>query len=144
MIFDMAQHGVPLTEIVRKLNQSEILPPSLYARRNGLQGNYQDSTAGWNTRTLKKMLTNCTYTGKLIQGKNQIAVSSTHEPIVSENVFKQVQQLLLPSEQKTHEPGAISDNPLRGRVICGKCGAKMQRKRGTGHADWYFYTCITK
>ena len=144
MIFDLAQHGVPLTGIVRNLNQSGIMPPSLYARRNGLQGDYQDSTAGWNTHTLKKMLTNCTYTGKLIQGKDQIAVSSTHEPIVSENVFKQVQQLLLLTEQKPHEPRDRSDNPLRGKVVCGKCGAKMQRKRGTGHADWHFYTCITK
>ena len=28
--------------------------------------------------------------------------------------------------------------------ICGCCGRKMQRKRGTGHADWHFFTCITK
>ena len=26
----------------------------------------------------------------------------------------------------------------------GCCGGKMQRKRGTNHADWYFFTCITK
>lgn len=144
MIFDMAQRGTALTEIVRNLNRSGILPPSLYARKNGLQGNYQDSTAGWNTRTLKKMLTNCTYVGKLIQGKEQIAAPDTHEPIISEAVFEQVQQQLSSAEQNAPVPRDISDNPLRGKVICGKCGAKMQRKRGTGHANWYFYTCVTK
>jgi len=33
---------------------------------------------------------------------------------------------------------------LKGKVICGCCGGKMQRKHGSGHADWYFFTCITK
>ena len=37
-----------------------------------------------------------------------------------------------------------AENILKGKVICGCCGGKMQRKRGTGHADWYFFTCITK
>lgn len=40
--------------------------------------------------------------------------------------------------------GQSADNILKGKVICGCCGGKMQRKRGTGHADWYFFTCITK
>ena len=29
-----------------------------------------------------------------------------------------------------------TDNILKGKVICGCCGGKMQRKRGTNHADW--------
>ena len=31
-----------------------------------------------------------------------------------------------------------TENILKGKVICGCCGRKMQRKRGTNHADWYF------
>ena len=34
-------------------------------------------------------------------------------------------------------------NLLKGKVICGCCGSKMQRRRGTNHADWYFFTCLT-
>ena len=143
MIFGMAQHGTALTEIVRNLNQSGIMPPSLYARQNGLQGNYQDSATGWNTRTLKKMLTNCTYMGKLIQGKDHIAVSGTHEPIISETVFERVQQILS-AHHTISRPDEPVENLLKGKVICRKCGTKMQHKRGTGHADWYFYTCVTK
>lgn len=89
------------------------------------------------------MLTNSTYTGKLIQGKYHIAVSGTLEPIISEDVFEQVQQIL--SAQHTiSRPDEPVENLLKGKVICSKCGAKMQHKRGTGHADWYFYTCVTK
>ena len=40
--------------------------------------------------------------------------------------------------------GQSADNVLKGKVICGCCGGKMQRKRGTGHADWHFFICITK
>ncbi len=93
-IFSMAQNGMGLTEIVRRLNQTNILPPSLYARQHGLSGNYQDAGGCWNTRTLKKLLTNLTYTGSLLQGRHQISVSNTHEPIVSMEVFKAVQNRL--------------------------------------------------
>lgn len=68
-IFAMAQEGAAITEIVRKLNQEGVLPPSLYARQNGLIGRYQDADGCWNTKTVKKLLTNYTYTGNLIQGK---------------------------------------------------------------------------
>lgn len=37
-----------------------------------------------------------------------------------------------------------SENVFKGKVICACCGGKMQRKRGTNHADWYFFTCISK
>ncbi|MEG0835665.1 MAG: zinc ribbon domain-containing protein, partial [Christensenellaceae bacterium] len=39
---------------------------------------------------------------------------------------------------------AAEPNPLRGKVRCACCGGKMQRKRGSGQADWYFFICITK
>ena len=146
MIFNKAAQGVSITGIARELNQSGIIPPSVYARQHGLQGNYQDSDGGWNTRTLKKMLTNRTYTGMLVQGEKQIAVRGTHEPIVTQELFDQVQRNLCPAKRElpsvpTEAPAV---HPLRGKVICCKCGAKMQRKRGSGNADWYYYTCITK
>ena len=36
-----------------------------------------------------------------------------------------------------------TENILKGKVFCGCCGGKMQRKRGTNHTDWYFFTCNT-
>ncbi len=132
-----------LTEIVRRLNQTNILPPSLYARQHGLSGNYQDAGGCWNTRTLKKLLTNLTYTGSLLQGRHQISVSNTHEPIVSMEVFKAVQNRLSSEPPKAVDKEA-PENPLRGKVICEHCGSKMQRKRGSGQADWYFFTCVAK
>lgn len=32
---------------------------------------------------------------------------------------------------------------MRGKVICGCCGGKTQRSKGSGNADWHFFTCIS-
>ena len=135
-----------LTEIVRTLNQEKILTPISYAITNGLKGNYDKGNGLWNTRSVKKILTNITYTGVLVQGKKNILIENTHEAIVSKIVFDKVQCLLSgkPHRLETTVKSSIEDNPLKGKVICGNCGGKLQRKRGAGNADWYFFTCITK
>lgn len=145
-IFDMAVKQMGLTEIVRTLNQEKILTPISYAIANGLKGNYDKGNGLWNTRSIKKILTNITYTGVLVQGKENKLVENTHEAIVSKIVFESVQYLLSgkSTEQKSTVKSLIGDNFLKGKVICGNCGSKLQRKRGTGNADWYFFTCITK
>lgn len=141
-IFAMAQAGTAIAEIVRKLNQEGILPPSLYARQNGLIGRYQVADGCWNAKTVKKILTNYTYTGNLTQGKNQVSAVNTHEPIIAEDAFNTIQKKFYATEncRREKEP----DNLLRGKVICKHCGGKMQRKRGSGRTDWFFFTCITK
>ena len=138
----MAQEGTATTEIVRRLNQEGILPPSLYARQNGLIGKYQDADGCWNAKTVKKVLTNYTYTGNLVQGRNQVSAVNTHEPIIAVEVFDAIQKRFSMAESCTRVE--VPDNPLRGKVICEHCGGKMQRKRGSGKADWFFFTCITR
>ncbi len=80
----------------------------------------------------------------LVQGKEKRVVDVTHEPLVDTNTFDAIQKSfqirayhVVPQRQST-------ENILKGKVICGCCGGKMQRKCGTNHADWYFFTCITK
>lgn len=141
-IFAMAQAGTSIAEIVRKLNQEGVLPPSLYARQNGLTGRYQDADGCWNAKTVKKILTNYTYTGNLTQGKNWISAVNTHEPIITAEVFNTIQKKFSTTEKRRREEEP--DNPLRGKVICEHCGGKMQRKRGSGRSDWFFFTCITR
>lgn len=141
-IFTMAQKGTAIAEIARELNREGVLPPSLYARQNGLAGKYQDADGCWNTKTVKEILTNYTYTGNLTQGKNQVSAVNTHEPIIAVEAFDAIQKKFSTVEscRKVEEPA----NPLRGKVICEHCGGKMQRKRNSGKAEWFFFTCITK
>lgn len=144
-IFDMASQRMGVNEMVRRLNIEQIPTPVQYAIANGLTGNYEQGNGLWNTRSVKKILTNITYTGVLVQGKNNTLVKNTHEAIISKELFAHVQTMSDRKETQSATPKALAkENVLKGKVICGICGGKMQRKKGSGGADWHFFTCITK
>ena len=143
-IFEMAANGMGVTGIVRYLNERALPTPIQYARSNGLSGNYADGDGNWNSRSVKYILTNRTYTGMLVQGKEKRVVEATHEPLVDTDTFDVIQKAFQSRAYNVVPTGQPVDNILKGKVICGCCGGKMQRKRGTNHADWYFFTCITK
>ena len=143
-IFELAANGNGITAIVRYLNEKEIPTPIHYARSNGLSGNYDDGSGNWNSRSVKYILTNRTYTGMLVQGKEKRTVSATHEALVDTNTFDTIQKSFQAKAFNIAKHSQSTENFLKGKVICGCCGGKMQRKRGTNHADWYFFTCITK
>ena len=143
-IFEMAASGTGVTGIVRYLNERGLPTPIQYARDHGLDGNFDDGNGSWNSRSVKYILTNRTYTGMLVQGKEKRAVEDTHEPLVDSGTFDAIQKAFQARAYNVVPQGQSADNILKGKVICGCCGGKMQRKRGTGHADWHFFTCITK
>ena len=143
-IFEMAASGTGVTGIVRYLNERGLPTPIHYARAHGLEGNFDDGNGSWNSRSVKYILTNRTYTGMLVQGKEKRAVEATHEPLVDSSTFDAIQKSFQARAYNVAPQGQSADNILKGKVICGCCGGKMQRKRGTGHADWHFFTCITK
>lgn len=143
-IFEMAASGTGVTGIVRYLNERGLPTPIQYARANGLDGKFDDGNGNWNSRSVKYILTNRTYTGMLVQGKEKRTVEATHEPLVDSRTFDAIQRAFQAKVYNVTPQGQSADNILRGKVICGCCDGKMQRKRGTGHADWHFFTCITK
>ena len=143
-IFEMATRGTGVTGIVRYLNERDLPTPIQYARAHGLDGNFDDGNGSWNSRSVKYILTNRTYTGMLVQGKEKRAVEATHEPLVDSSTFDTIQKAFQAKAYNVAPQGQPADNILKGKVICGCCGGKMQRKRGTNHANWYFFTCITK
>lgn len=142
-IFELFSGGMGITTIVRYLNENNIPTPIQYARSKELSGNYYDGNGSWNSRSVKYILTNRTYTGVLVQGKEKRVVEGTHQPLVDTKTFDEVQQKLQAKAFNIAEAVPQTENILKGKVICGCCGGKMQRKRGTNHADWYFFTCNT-
>ena len=80
----------------------------------------------------------------LIQGKEKRAVMGTHEALVDKDTFESIQKSFQARAFNIAPKGQPAENILKGKVICGCCGGKMQRKRGSDHADWHFFTCITK
>ena len=64
--------------------------------------------------------------------------------MVDEDIFETIQKYFQARAFNLAPKGQPTENILKGKVICGCCSGKMQRKRGSDHADWYFFTCITK
>lgn len=143
-IFELASAGYGIPAIARHLNERAVPTPIQYARLNGLEGNYDDGDGAWNIRSVRYILNNRTYTGMLVQGTEKRVVQGTHESLVSIDSFDTIQNMLQQrSFYLTGDSQGTTENILKGKVICGCCGSKMQRRRGTNHADWYFFTCLT-
>ena len=144
-IFSMTVNKVSMNEIVRRLNLANIPTPIEYAKSQGLEGDYNFGNGSWNTRSVKYILTNRTYTGDLRQGKDSHIVENTHEPLIDKVVFEQIQKLfsVVQYNSQPQVKSSTPDNPLKGKVICASCGSKMQRRKGTGNAGWNFFSCIT-
>lgn len=140
-IFELFSGEMRITTIVRRLNENNIPTPIQYARSKGLSKNYYNGNDSWNSRSVKYILTNRTYTGVLVQGKEKRVVEGTHQPLVDTKTFNEVQQKLQAKAFNIAKAAPKTENILKGKVICRCCGGKMQRKRGTNHADWYFFTC---
>lgn len=142
-IFKLFADGMGITAIVHYLNENRIPTPIQYARSKGLTGNYDNGNGSWNRQSVKYILTNRTYAGVLVQCKEKRVVAGTHEPLVDAKNFDMIQKQLQGKTFHLNDFSQSTENILKGKVICGCCGGKIQRKRGTNHADWYFFTCNT-
>ena len=114
-IFEFAINDMGLTAIVRYLNENHITTPMQYARVNGLIGKYNDGNGNWNTRSVKHILTNSTYTGILVQGKNKRIVENTHEALIDSNTFKIVQKNLQSKTLIAETQPQSTENLLKGK-----------------------------
>lgn len=77
-----------------------------------------------------------------MQGKEKWAVEATHEPLVKADTFDTIQKAFQARPYNITPQGQLTENVLKGKVICGCCGGKMQRKRGANHADWHYFIYI--
>lgn len=124
-IFELFSGEMGITTIVCHLNENNIPTPIQYARSKGLSGNYYDGNGSWNSRSVKYILINRTYTGVLVQGKEKRVVEGTHQPLVNTKTFDEMQQKLQSKAFNISEAVPQTEKILKGKVICGCCGAKM-------------------
>lgn len=98
-IYQWYLDGKKVTEIQQILNAQAVLPPSVRLGRI--------SNVGWSTSTIKKILSNETYTGAVVQGKSErknfkdkslrykpkevwVIVENCHEAIIDKETYKKV------------------------------------------------------
>ena len=69
---------------------------------------------------ISRILTNPFYTGKLLDSDGQYIASASHEALIDEDTFNQVQALLAKKKVSVHYAEKL-DHPLRGVVRCAYC-----------------------
>jgi len=104
------------------------------------------NNANWQPSTIKQVLTNPTYIGKvrysIADESKYFESDGHHEPIISEKVFNLVQAKInnMPTISRTKKPK--EDNYFCGVLVCGVCGSKFTTKNltRTGKRGTKIYT----
>ncbi len=91
-----------------------------------------------------RMLSNPVYIGKIVikawkEEKEEI-VQGLHEAIVTDSLFNKVQSILRskrvqPLQKTTKDPNL----PLRGYLVCAKCGGNLTGAKSKGNGGYYYY-----
>jgi len=103
----------------------------------------------WGSKQVKRILTNPTYTGHIRYGnrkhtgndKKDILVKGLHKPIISEEDFKQVQELL---KQIKRTPLKSNRYLLNGILKCKNCGNSVLGIPGKQYQNYPHYGCNLK
>lgn len=166
-IFEMYKQGMGYMRIAKMLNEKQIPPPAVYKEMQGL--NYRNPNAEntasrqWRDSSIYYILRQEVYTGAVVQGKSKnlsyknkkrvklpksewIVVPDMHEPIIDEDLWNAVQNLLKSRQgnDKQFKSESKEINPLRGIVHCKECGSGMWRMSyQSGENRYKYYRCRT-
>lgn len=157
-IFRMRLGGMGVTAIARYLNDKGIPPYYKMLFEKGLvKGTNGEANALWSGGSVRGILENPVYCGHIVERKSDQAyykgvkrqipksewvyIENTHEPIIAQADFDEVQCLIEQSkqtvskhlEQTSHRER--TENILRGMLVCGYCKKKMARDGGYYDAD---------
>lgn len=135
-IYSMFLSGATKLGIANQLSSEYIPTPS---EGKGLKATQKHHKGVWNEVIIKRILTNPTYIGNLTQNRARkinyklqlkknlpkeqwIIVEDTHEPIITEEDFNMVQELL---KKRMYKPKEGTPHLLSGLLECGNCHSNM-------------------
>lgn len=150
-IFEMRRKKYTYSQISIILTNEGILTPSRYKAKRGIQNKTWTKTGGydrWCLPTLRRIIADERYTGKMVGRKTvnstfedrkpktvpveeRIVVENTHEAIISQELFDEVQT------QQKRKPFKKVLLPLTGLVKCGNCRRNMQINRKSEKVKFY-------
>lgn len=95
------------------------------------------------------LLRNPIYCGKIrlkaFQDEEEEIVQGNHEPIISEELFYDVQNVLDGKKKSKHKYSLINAAyPMRGHLICPRCGKTLTGSSALGNGGKYYYYHCTK
>jgi len=157
-IFAMTLAGYGLYQIAAKLKENKIEIPSVHLAKygEGVNKNKQvKDIYGWVSSTIVNILKKCEYLGHTVNFKTRkhfkdkkshyvdenewIIFENTHEPIISQELFDNVQRIR--GNVKRYPDGWGEAAPLTGLLYCADCGGKMYVHRMNNGKRISQYTC---
>ena len=164
-VFQMKLEGVSLGLIAKQMNEEGVPCPSKYFVLKGLSKETKYLNSFWDRNTAKRMLTNRMYLGCIVYGKsvrsfakgikehtvpeeNWKIVEGTHEPLVTEEAFERVQELLEESSREAKDHASYAEgnvpNLFRGLIRCADCGGamrmgKFRKPKKSGAEEYHYY-----
>jgi DNA invertase Pin-like site-specific DNA recombinase len=156
-IFAAYCEGCTYVSIANSLNEDGIIPPVLYKKQTSRYAGGRPSLTGlWTPQTVRKILTDKTYIGCMVQRKSRkinykvdkyevlckdqwIVVPDKHESIVSNEIFDMAQALVGRNNTKYTKNPKTGDaqtyqHVLAGLIFCGECGNRMTFDRNKNSA----------
>lgn len=146
-IFTLCIEGSSTTQIACQLNKEGIPCPAVYKRQNGLgyNGKIMEDGPVWLRGTVRKILNDERYTGKMITGTREsegmrcnkmkklpqeewTVIERAHEPIITEETFQQA-KAAMQSRIRTVNQNTVGSRK-ENLFVCGFCGRKLQKSGG--------------
>lgn len=170
-IFKLRLGGMGYRRIACLLNDDGILAPGAYLYKLGFSQKDTYRDALWTTWNIKTILSNEVYLGHMVQGKRTQQsykqarkdryappeewriVRNTHEPLVSDEMFAEVQRMAEQSKAAYRTILGKADdlktpNLFKKILHCGDCGKALCRRHvynrtAHGKVFYYSYKCTT-
>lgn len=155
--------GASAKHIADELNRLGVLSPMAYKNSRGLPhptGGFADvPDAKWSARAVIRILQEETYTGVLLQGRQEthdhklkdivrkpaeewVRIENAHEPIIPKQKFEMVHKIAGLDTRTAPDGEAVY--LFSGLLVCGCCGGRMTRKTNTVTGKKYiYYYCPT-
>lgn len=128
-IFDLYAAGKSVTEIIRTLNEKGLR--TVHGRPFG-------------HNSLRTILKNEKYIG-IYAYKNDIRMEGVISPIIDEDIFYKVQEMLRYNQKAAAHKNSKADYLLTEKLFCGKCGQMMVGVSGTSKTGTrHHYYCCTQ
>ncbi len=163
LIFSIAEEGVGLHTICNRLRKAKVMKPSFYKKELFERFMDEEKMYDWDTAYVSQILHNPVYAGNLtvadkptktmrskkrqyIPFAEREVIYGTHEPIIEQNRWNNVQKILQSRPPVIGESSSGYDNIFRGTIKCADCGsamlAKVEQKRKRNNVlDKTFYCC---
>lgn len=147
-IFQLRSEGTALGAIAKILNGEQISSPTRYLLEKGISKESRFAESFWDRNIVRRILKNRIYLGMIVYGKEETSFAKgikrhtipetdwqvaqgSHEPIIEEELFYSVQELLEQSKQEFYEKTGINEdyqpeNLFHGIIKCADCGRAMK------------------